>query len=71
MRKIKKGDMVSFDTDLFGPYGYCSDISRSWVCGTSPNPDQIRLYQNAREQIEHNISVLKAGKSFKEVSEHC
>ena len=71
MRTIEKGDMVSFDTDLIGPYGYCSDISRSWVCGTSPSSEQIRLYDTARDQIEHNISVLKAGKSFREVSEQC
>ena len=69
MRSIEKGDMISFDTDLIGPYGYCSDISRSWVCGASPTAEQLRLYENAREQIEHNISVLKAGKSFREVSE--
>ena len=69
MRSIEKGDMISFDTDLIGPYGYCSDISRSWVCGASPTNDQLSLYENAREQIEHNISILKAGKTFREVSE--
>ena len=31
MRKIEPGDLVCFDTDLIGPYGYCSDISRSWL----------------------------------------
>ena len=30
-RPIEVGDMVAFDTDLIGPYGYCADISRSWV----------------------------------------
>ncbi len=71
MRKIEKGDMVSFDTDLIGPYGYCSDISRSWICGDHPNQEQRRLYSNAYEQIERNISVLKAGMSFRELSEKC
>jgi Xaa-Pro dipeptidase len=40
MRKIENGDMVSFDTDLIGPYGYCADISRSWVCGDKPTAGQ-------------------------------
>ena len=71
MRPLEKGDMVSFDTDLIGPYGYCSDISRAWVCGDKPTEEQHRLYANAFEQIEHNISVLKAGMSFREVSEKC
>ena len=71
MRKIEKGDMVCFDTDLIGPYGYCSDISRTWICGERPNEEQRHLYSNAFEQIEKNISVLKAGMSFREVSEKC
>ncbi|MDP6332438.1 MAG: Xaa-Pro peptidase family protein [SAR324 cluster bacterium] len=69
MRKIEKGDLISFDTDLIGPYGYCSDISRAWICGNRPTDEQRRLYGKAYEQIEHNISVLKAGITFREVSE--
>ena len=31
---IEDGDHgVSFDTDLVGPYGFCCDISRSWLAG--------------------------------------
>ncbi len=69
MREIERGDMVSFDTDLIGPYGYCADISRAWVCGGKPDDEQRRLYAKAVEQIEHNKSILKAGKSFREISE--
>ena len=67
MRTIDSGDLVSFDTDLIGPYGYCSDISRAWVCGDKPNDEQRRLYASAFEQIEHNISILRAGMTFREV----
>ena len=69
MRPIEPGDMVSFDTDLIGPYGYCADVSRSWVCGDRPSDEQRRIYALAWEQIQHNVSVLKAGKTFREVSE--
>lgn len=69
MRTIEEGDMVSFDTDLIGPYGYCSDMSRSWVCGDRPSDEQRRIYALAHEQIQHNCSILKAGVSFREVSE--
>ncbi|MBX2868384.1 MAG: Xaa-Pro peptidase family protein [Acidiferrobacterales bacterium] len=69
MRKIQAGDMVSFDTDLIGPYGYCADMSRSWVCGDKPTAEQKRLYALAWEQIQHNCSILKDGVSFREVSE--
>ena len=71
MRIIEKGDLVSFDTDLIGPYGYCSDMSRSWLCGDKPSDEQRRLYAAAFEQIESNIAVLKAGRTFLEVAEQC
>ena len=69
MREIERGDVVSFDTDLIGPYGYCADMSRAWVCGDRPNDEQRRLYAAAHEQIEHNIAVLKPGMMAREVSE--
>jgi Xaa-Pro dipeptidase len=27
----QRGEMISFDTDMVGPYGYCADLSRSWT----------------------------------------
>ncbi|MBT6509758.1 MAG: Xaa-Pro peptidase family protein [Alphaproteobacteria bacterium] len=66
MRVIEKGDMVSFDTDLIGPYGYCSDISRAWVCDAQPSNEQRRLYMTAMEQLEHNRELVKPGLSFRE-----
>ena len=71
MRTIEAGDLVSFDTDLIGPYGYCSDISRSWLCGDRPSDAQRRLYAAAFEQIETNIAALAPGRSLHEVSEQC
>lgn len=68
MRPIEKGDMVSFDTDMVGPYGYCSDISRSWICGAAPDDEQRRLYAAAYEQIKRNLELLKPGVGFKELS---
>ena len=71
MRAIEEGDLVSFDTDLIGPYGYCSDISRSWLCGDAPTDEQRRLYAAAYEQIETNILALRPGRSFADVSRDC
>ncbi len=70
MRKIEAGDMISLDTDLVGPYGYCADMSRSWICGDGkPSDEQKRIYALAFEQIQYNKSILKAGMSFREVAE--
>ena len=69
MRPIEKGDMVSFDTDLIGPYGYCCDISRSWICDAEPVDEQRRIYAAAHEQIQRNKELLRPGVSFRELSE--
>ena len=69
MRVIEKGDLVCFDTDLVGPYGYCSDISRGWICDAEPNDEQRRLYAAAYEQIRRNMELLKPGVSFRELTE--
>jgi Xaa-Pro aminopeptidase len=69
-RVIEAGDLVSFDTDLIGPNGYCADISRSWVCGeTTPTDEQRRLYAYAYETIQKYIERLKPGLTFREFSE--
>ena len=66
-RQCQAGDMISFDTDMIGPYGYCADISRSWVCGYQPmNEVQRRLYGTALDQINHNLDLLKPGLEFAE-----
>ena len=69
MRVIERGDMVAFDTDLVGPYGYCCDISRSWVCDAAPNDEQRRIYADAYAQIQYNKALLKPGVSFRELTE--
>jgi len=69
-RVIAAGDMISFDTDMIGPYGVCADISRSWTCGhTRMSNRQWSLYAKAQDQIEHNLALLKPGLSFREFNE--
>ncbi|MBY3393864.1 aminopeptidase P family protein [Rhizobium laguerreae] len=64
---IKRGEMISFDTDMIGPYGYCADLSRSWTAGhVAMSAKQKELYAAARDQIEHNLAVLKPGMTFEE-----
>ncbi|CAN5913418.1 Xaa-Pro peptidase family protein [soil metagenome] len=64
-RVIEHGDVVAFDTDLIGPYGYCADLSRTWICGdVRPTVRQRDLYKVAAEQIAHNTGLLRPGVSF-------
>jgi len=66
-RRIQAGELVSFDTDMIGPYGYCADISRTFYCepGT-PSAHQRQLYGLAAEQVAHNCHLLRPGRSFRE-----
>ncbi|MFL2892912.1 MAG: M24 family metallopeptidase [Candidatus Pelagibacter sp.] len=66
---IQQGEIVSFDTDMVGPYGYCADISRTFVCGNEFNDNQKALYSMSLEQINHNSNLIKADMSFKEFIE--
>jgi Xaa-Pro aminopeptidase len=69
-RVIALGEMISFDTDMIGPYGYCADLSRSWTCGHVPmTPVQRGIYRLALDQIEHNTAILLAGLEFAEFNE--
>ena len=69
-RIIRPGDLVSYDTDLIGPFGYCADISRTYFCGPGrPSDEQRRLYRMAWDQIHHNMDLLKAGVSHRELAE--
>ncbi len=67
---IRSGDLVAFDTDMVGPYGYCADISRSFHCGPAkPTPRQKELYRMAYDQVHHNMALIKPGVGFRELSE--
>jgi Xaa-Pro aminopeptidase len=69
-RVIRAGELVSFDTDLIGPFGYCSDLSRSYFCGPGrPTPAQKHLYGLAYEQIHTNMALMKPGMGLREFSE--
>ncbi|HET9614216.1 MAG TPA: Xaa-Pro peptidase family protein, partial [Candidatus Limnocylindrales bacterium] len=68
-RVIEAGDLVAFDTDLIGPYGYCVDISRTWLAGEGPaTAEQRALYAMAAEQIDANASLLRPGASFRDLA---
>jgi len=72
-RAIGAGDLVALDTDMIGPFGYCADISRTFVCRgldgrREPTLEQRRLYEVARHEVGHNTELLRVGASFRELS---
>ena len=68
-RIIQDGDMVALDTDLIGVYGYCVDMSRTWVVGeVKATAQQKQLFQVAHEHIMEDMALLKPGLTFKELT---
>ncbi|ESZ68968.1 dimethylsulfonioproprionate lyase DddP [Mesorhizobium sp. L103C105A0] len=69
-RRVMSGDLVAFDTDMVGPYGMCADFSRTWHCGDSrPTDEQRRLHAIAHEHVAANMTMLKPGVSFTELTQ--
>ena len=68
-REIATGDLVAIDTDMIGPFGYCADVSRTWLVGDGPSAQQRELYRLAHAEITHNAMLLEVGRSFREISE--
>ncbi len=69
-RIVGNDEILSFDTDLIGCYGMCTDISRSWFIGDGqPTPRQRAMHALAHEHIMTNIEQLRPGVSFRELTE--
>lgn len=66
-RQIEAGDLVGFDTDMVGPFGFLADVSRTLFCGPGrPTRRQKQLYRLAVEEITHNLALIRPGVSFQE-----
>ncbi|MGQ0603179.1 MAG: M24 family metallopeptidase [Anaerolineales bacterium] len=69
-RVLEAGDLLCLDTDATGYEGYAVDYSRTFLCGDGrATPEQRQLYALAREQLENNAELLKAGIEYRELAE--
>ncbi|MEM7191239.1 MAG: M24 family metallopeptidase, partial [Pseudomonadota bacterium] len=67
-RRIEDGDLVAFDTDMVGPFGYCADISRTFHCGPSaPTKRQKQLFALAIAEVEYNMALIRPGLTLNEL----
>ena len=68
-RVCQQNEIISFDTDLVGSYGICTDISRSWWIGDrTPRADMIYAMRHGVEHIQQNMEMLKPGVMIPELS---
>jgi Xaa-Pro aminopeptidase len=68
-RVIEAGDLVAFDTDLVGRYGYCCDISRTWRAGGGQASDaQRRTYAGAFAHLQRLLDLIGPGLTLAELA---
>ncbi len=67
-RRVESGDLVGFDTDMVGPFGYFVDLSRTFHCGPAkPSARQKQIYRMAVDHVEHNLKLVYPGMTLKEM----
>jgi Xaa-Pro aminopeptidase len=69
-RVVRNGEPVAFDTDLVGPHGYLTDISRTYLCGDAAPSRELRdAYRTAHGFVHEAIPEFRAGRTFAELGE--
>ena len=64
---VMPGDVVAVDTDANGYEGYVIDVSRTFLCGDRPTPDQQDAYRAAHECVVGTAELVRPGLSFEEL----
>ncbi|WP_137701969.1 dimethylsulfonioproprionate lyase DddP [Marimonas lutisalis] len=68
-RIVQNNEIVAYDTDLIGPYGICTDISRTiWIGDRKPTNAMIYAMRHAHEHIMTNMEMLKPGVTIPELT---
>ena len=61
---VVPGDLVGVDTDANGFEGYVIDVSRTFLCGEHPSPEQKDAYRVALDTVNGMFDLLRPGMSF-------
>ncbi len=68
-REVQVNEILAFDTDLVGSYGFCSDLSRTWWIGDqAPRPDMIDAMRHAHDHIMRNMEMLRPGVNIEDLT---
>jgi Xaa-Pro aminopeptidase len=67
-RIVQNNEIVAFDTDLIGAYGFCIDISRTWWVGDQkPRAAMVSAFQHGLDHIRDHQARLKPGVTIREL----
>jgi Xaa-Pro aminopeptidase len=63
---VQPGDLVGVDTDANGYEGYVIDVSRTFLCGDDPSPEQKEAYRVAYDCVTGMVELVRPGMTFAE-----
>ncbi|MBI3979461.1 MAG: aminopeptidase P family protein [Chloroflexi bacterium] len=63
---VMPGDLVAVDTDANGYEGYVIDVSRTFLCGDNPSPEQKEAYRIAYDCVNGMFDLIRPGMTFEE-----
>ena len=66
---VMPGDLVGVDTDANGYEGYVIDVSRTFLCGDVPLPEQREAYRVAYDAVMGMLDLVKPGMAFAEFAQ--
>ncbi|MEQ8370136.1 MAG: Xaa-Pro peptidase family protein [Alphaproteobacteria bacterium] len=67
-KRIRPGELIACDSDMTGPFGYVSDISRTFFCGPGrPTAQQKKMYTDAYDLLHHNIQLMQVGRTWRDI----
>jgi len=66
---VMPGDLVGVDTDANGYEGYVIDVSRTFLCGDAPSPEQREAYRVAYDCVTGMFDLVRPGMAFAEFAD--
>ena len=66
---VMPGDLVGVDTDANGYEGYVIDVSRTFLCGDDPTPEQREAYRIAADCVDGMRDLVRPGMTFQEFAD--
>jgi Xaa-Pro aminopeptidase len=66
---VMPGDLVGIDTDANGYEGYVIDVSRTFLCGDDPTPEQQEAYKVAHDCVAGMRELVRPGTTFQEFAD--
>jgi Xaa-Pro aminopeptidase len=69
-RVIGEDEILAFDTDLIGSYGFCVDISRTWWIGEGrPRQEMVAAFRHGLDHIASHKERLRPGVTIRELAQ--